>query len=42
LKTEHKDIIKYLTKGLSLNNIMKITGKSKPTIIKMKKIISEL
>jgi DNA invertase Pin-like site-specific DNA recombinase len=42
LKTEHKDIIKHLKKGLSLNNIMKITGKSKPTIIKIKKIISEL
>jgi DNA invertase Pin-like site-specific DNA recombinase len=40
LKSEHKDIIKYLKQGLSLNNIMKITGKSKPTIIKMKKILS--
>jgi DNA invertase Pin-like site-specific DNA recombinase len=39
-KVEHKDIIKYLKQGLSLNNIMKITGKSKPTIIKMKKIIA--
>jgi len=39
LKVEHKDIIKYLKQGLSLNNIMKITGKSKPTIIKMKKLI---
>ena len=39
LKAEHKDIIKYLKQGLSLNNIMKITGKSKPTIIKMKKFI---
>jgi DNA invertase Pin-like site-specific DNA recombinase len=42
LKTEHKDIIRYLKKGLSLNNIMKITGKSKPTIIKIKKIVGEL
>ena len=41
LKAEHKDIIKYLKQGLSLNNIMAITGKSKPTIIKIKKLISE-
>jgi len=40
LKAEHKDIIKYLKQGLSLNNVMKITGKSKPTIIKIKKLIS--
>jgi Site-specific recombinases, DNA invertase Pin homologs len=40
LKTEHKDIVKYLRQGLSLNNIMAITGKSKPTIIKMKKLLS--
>jgi DNA invertase Pin-like site-specific DNA recombinase len=39
LKAEHKDIIKYLKQGLSLNNIMKITGKSKPTIIKIKKLM---
>lgn len=40
LRTEHKDIIKYLKQGLSLNNIMAITGKSKPTIIKIKKLIA--
>ena len=40
LKVEHKDIIKYIKQGLSLNNIMKITGKSKPTIIKIKKLIA--
>ena len=40
LKTEHKDIIKYLKQGLSLNNIMGLTGKSKPTIIKIKKLIA--
>ena len=40
LKAEHKDIIKYLKQGLSLNNIMVITGKSKPTIIKIKKLFA--
>lgn len=40
LKEEHKDIIKYIKQGLSLNNIMAITGKSKPTIIKIKKLIA--
>ena len=40
LKNEHKDIIKYLKQGLSLNNIMGLTGKSKPTVIKMKKLLS--
>jgi len=40
LKTEHKDIIKYVKQGLSLNNIVKITGKSKPTVIKIKKMLA--
>jgi DNA invertase Pin-like site-specific DNA recombinase len=40
LKAEHKDIIKYLKQGLSLNNIVRITGKSKPTVIKIKKLIA--
>jgi len=39
LKAEHKDIIKYLKQGSSLNNIVRITGKSKPTVIKIKKIL---
>lgn len=41
MKAEHKDIIKYLKQGLSLNNIMAITGKSKPTIIKVKRLLNE-
>ena len=41
LKAEHKDIIKYIKQGLSLNNIMAITGKSKPTIIKVKRLLNE-
>jgi len=41
LKAEHKDIIKYLKQGLSLNNIKGLTGKSKPTIIKIKKMMAE-
>jgi DNA invertase Pin-like site-specific DNA recombinase len=39
LKTEHKDIVKYLKQGLSLNNVVTITGKSKPTVIKVKKML---
>ena len=40
LKKEHRDIVKYLRQGLSLNNVVKITGKSKPTVIKVKKLLS--
>ena len=40
LKVEHKDVIKYIKQGLSLNNIMGLTGKSKPTIIKIKKLLN--
>ncbi|GHT47213.1 hypothetical protein AGMMS49965_25180 [Bacteroidia bacterium] len=40
LKNENKEVIKYIKQGLSLNNIAKLTGKSKPTIIKVKKAIA--
>jgi DNA invertase Pin-like site-specific DNA recombinase len=40
LKEEYKDVIIYLKQGMSLNNIVKLTGKSKPTVIKIKKIIT--
>lgn len=40
LKTENKEVIKYIKQGLSLNNIAKLTGKSKPTIIKVKKALA--
>jgi DNA invertase Pin-like site-specific DNA recombinase len=40
LKSEHRDIIKYIKQGLSLNNIVAITGKSKPTVIKVKKLLA--
>ncbi len=40
LKNENKDVIKYLKNGLSLNTICKLTHKSKPTVIKIKRAIA--
>lgn len=37
---KHKDIINCIQNGMSLNKTMETTSKSKPTIIKVKKLIS--
>lgn len=39
LKNEHKDIIKYLRQGQSIRNTAKLTGKSTPTVQKIKKYL---
>jgi DNA invertase Pin-like site-specific DNA recombinase len=39
--SKHKDIINCLENGMSLNKTQETTQKSKPTIIKVKKLISE-
>jgi DNA invertase Pin-like site-specific DNA recombinase len=38
---KHKDILNCLKNGMSLNDIVQTTKKSKPTIIKLKKLIHE-
>ena len=37
---KHKDISKYLRQGQSVRNIMKLTGKSNGTILKVKKLLA--
>ena len=40
MKEQYVEEIKLLKKGISLNNITKITGTSKNTLLKLKKIIN--
>lgn len=39
LLNQHKDVVKYLRKGQSVRNTMKLTGKSSGTVQKIKKIL---
>jgi DNA invertase Pin-like site-specific DNA recombinase len=39
LVTEHSDIVKYLRRGQSVRNTMKLTDKSSGTVQKIKKIL---
>jgi DNA invertase Pin-like site-specific DNA recombinase len=39
LLQDHADIVKYIRQGQSVRNVMKLTGKSGGTILKIKKII---
>lgn len=41
MKKEYTEELKLLRKGISLNNITKITGTSKNTLLKIKKIMQE-
>jgi DNA invertase Pin-like site-specific DNA recombinase len=40
LLTEHSDIIKFIKQEQSVRNIMKLTGKSSGTIMKIKKLVA--